>query len=360
MKQSNKSLPKKKKRTKTKNQKRIEQLLSLNNGSVKGLRKRSLLWPNCPKEISVHKNYLSKYHLTYEDLFYFMIKKFNVAPPLNKTKGNDQQKYNRVNPKDPQWYYFVFHKSWDTDQKDLDYAFSKLFEKKYFAIGKKFKLASKEHPNYFKGIKDQLFFDPDYQLPCEVLISKESLVELFTPQFKNETKENESNESKKFKNTKKPNPKIKKLHRGMSFFFEARFNLKNATGMARDILRYSRNKTSLQNDTNKKKLYSKSKKFNPNDGSIRKRKRKRRNKQHKHKSKKLLHLKTLYRKREGLHVEMPIKNMKKRSKPKIKKRKLLFKNKAIHNQNPKSKNDDDTQELVDALVQFWKMNSEMM
>ncbi|KAJ6235637.1 hypothetical protein M0813_28469 [Anaeramoeba flamelloides] len=357
----NKSVTKKKKRTKTKNQKRIEQLMSLNNGSVEGLPKVSLLWPNCPKEIYVHKNYLTKYNLTYEELFYFMIKKFNLAPPLNETKS-DQQKYQKVNPKDTQWYKFVFHKSWDIDQKDLDYVFSKLFAKKYLKIGKKFKLASKEHSNYFKGVKERLFFEQDYQLPCEVLISKDTLVELFTPQFK-KNDQNENNESKNGKKKRKPNPKIKKLHRGMSFFFEARFNLKNATGMARDVLRYARNKASLHNDNENKKMITKSKKSNGNESPIRKRKRKRRNKKHKHKSIKLLQLKTIHRKKEGLQLEMPLEKKsiktKKRIKHKIKKRKLLIKNKVLENQNQKSENDD-IKELVDALVQFWKMNSELI
>ncbi|KAJ3451131.1 hypothetical protein M0812_05172 [Anaeramoeba flamelloides] len=361
-----KNQSKTKKRTKTKNQKRIEQLMSLNNGSVEGLPKVSLLWPNCPNEIYVHKNYLSKYHLTYKELFYFMIKKFNLTPPLNKTKGSDQQKYEKVNPKDTQWYRFVFHKSWEIDQKDLDYAFSKLFTKEYMKIGKKFKLASKEHPNYFKGIKDQIFFEQDYQLPCEVLISKDTLVELFTPQFKKNI-QNESNESTNGKKKRKPNPKIKKLHRGMSFFFEARFNLKNATRMDRDVLRYARNKVSLQNCKENKQTNYQSNKFDRNDEPTRKRirrKRKKKQKQkQKHKSIKLLQLKTINQKNENLQVEMPLEKQaiktKKRTKNKPKKRKLLIKNESKKKQNLESESED-IKELVDALVQFWKMNSELI
>ncbi|KAJ3441293.1 hypothetical protein M0812_13299 [Anaeramoeba flamelloides] len=357
----NKNLSKTKKRTKTKNQKRIEQLMSLNNGSVKGITKVSLLWPNCPNEIYVHKNYLSKYNLTYDELLYFMIKKFNLTPPLNKTK-NEQQKYQKVNPKDPQWYQFVFHKSWEIDQKDLDYVFSKMFDKKYSKIGKKFKLASNEYPNYFKGIQDQIFFEQDYQLPREVLISKDTLVELFTPQFK-KNDQNENNKSKNGKKKRKPNPKIKKLHRGMSFFFEARFNLKNATRMDRGVLRYARNKVSLQNDKENKETNSKSKKSNGNEPPIRKRKRRRKKRNHQHKSVKLLQLKTVNRKKQNIQVEMPLEKKsiktKKRAKNKVKKRKLLINNELKNNQNLQSESED-IKELVDALVQFWKMNSEMI
>ncbi|KAJ3434305.1 hypothetical protein M0812_19784 [Anaeramoeba flamelloides] len=227
----------KKIRSKTINQKRLEELLGMGKNYVSGLNKGSLKWPNCPKSIQINSSLLRRYKLTKYDLNYFILRKFNLTNsscdnPYDLDQSCDVQG-------DKEWINFHFQKNYQVGEQIENYLFTKEYSKKYQKMGFAMKKAFQKCPKMFRGIENALFLEPDYQLPSQVIIQKVALKKLCT---KLNSGKNDMNTPKKNNQKGELGAKIKKIHRGLSFFFVARFNLKNATAMKRDVLRFARRK----------------------------------------------------------------------------------------------------------------------
>ncbi|KAJ3424646.1 hypothetical protein M0812_29369 [Anaeramoeba flamelloides] len=224
-------------RSKTINQRRLEDLLGLGENYVSGLTQDSLKWPNCPKRIQINNFILRRYKLTQYDLNYFILRKFNL------TNSNCDNPYDLDQScdleKNKKWINYHFQSDYQVDEHIENYLFTKEYSKKYQKMGLVVKKAFQKYPKMFNGIQNALFFETDYQLPNQVIIQKVALKKLCTKLgYGKKTKV----PSKKNEKKGELGAKIKKIHRGLSFFFAARFNLKNATAMKRDVLRFARRK----------------------------------------------------------------------------------------------------------------------
>ncbi|KAJ6243766.1 hypothetical protein M0813_22207 [Anaeramoeba flamelloides] len=220
-------------RNATINQSRLEKLMSMGNGVVKGLESESLGLANCPKEVGIEK---SIFHRTYlvndqqsqidkKELEYFMIKKYN----LFKTNPKDC-KLIKNNKGD--WVCYKFFKKTDFFEYQVNQADSEEFANKMFGILKLLRIAYRLDPKSFVGIKLP-HIQYNYKVPSKVRIEKTALKQL--------CKENSSD------NEGDMNSKIKKLYRALSFFFQARFNLINITNKNRKFMVFGRNHTMLEN-----------------------------------------------------------------------------------------------------------------
>ncbi|KAJ6239913.1 hypothetical protein M0813_24834 [Anaeramoeba flamelloides] len=194
-------------RRKTVNQERISKLIQMGTGIVKGMTTAQLSLQNAPKELSIHCNAVEKIvnirtkenvRIDVKDLILTFLSKFNLLPSNLATFGIDG------------WIIFSPIKPKKIDSW-VEYLGTTQFQKKLPKIIEVVANCYKKFPKMFKGMESK-FLKPNYHLPKQVTIEKSALKVL----CQQETQKNVKNQ-------------MKKLYRGLSFFFKARFNLINGT-----------------------------------------------------------------------------------------------------------------------------------
>ncbi|KAJ6253725.1 hypothetical protein M0813_13140 [Anaeramoeba flamelloides] len=194
-------------RRKTVNQERIFKLFEMGMHVIKGMTSAHLLLSNAPKEIRINCDVLSKIMNTRlsgdirigpKDLILVFLYKYNLFPSNFATFSCDQN--------------LVFTPINQTALGSLaDYICTANFQKKVPKIIAVIEEYFEKFPKMFKGMQKELL-KPSYCLPKQVTIEKSALRILC---------KQESNKNVKME--------MKKLYRGLTFFFKARFNLINGT-----------------------------------------------------------------------------------------------------------------------------------
>ncbi|KAJ6233123.1 hypothetical protein M0813_30229 [Anaeramoeba flamelloides] len=225
-----------KRRTKTKNQKRIEKLLEEYPASIEGLNKTMLQLPNCPKKVRIstviidlENDQINKENrsitrkVTKRELICFMIKKFNIFLDHSSVNVNENKNANK-NEKEREIEWIQFRPS---SQNNLDTLItmvdSEEFDKQFGLITKRLRYWYEQDSTNFQGIESAHLSD-SYRIPYNVIIDKDLL--------------------KKFCAEISPtdqSSQIKKVYRAFSFFFLARFNCINSTHKNRKKMIFSRN-----------------------------------------------------------------------------------------------------------------------
>ncbi|KAJ3431832.1 hypothetical protein M0812_20756 [Anaeramoeba flamelloides] len=234
--QNNKTQPKR--RTKTKNQKRIEKLLEEYPTAVEGLNKGMLQLPNCPKVVRIStkiidfesdqkskENMTIKRKVTKRELICFMIKKFNIfldhSDEEEKENENENENENELK-RESEWVTFrpSSQKNFDSIITLID---SKEFEKQLSLTTKRLRYWYEQDSTSFQGV-EPAHLSSSYRIPCNVIIDKNQL-----KKFCAENSETDRSSQ------------IKKVYRAFSFFFLARFNCINSTHKNRKKMFFSRN-----------------------------------------------------------------------------------------------------------------------
>ncbi|KAJ3429686.1 hypothetical protein M0812_25044 [Anaeramoeba flamelloides] len=194
-------------RRKTVNQERIYKLFEIGTHVIKGMTSAQLLLQNAPKEMRIHCDVLHKMmetrasgdlRIEAKDLILVFLYKYNLFPSNFATLNHDQ--------------YLVFTPIKQTAIGSLaEYIATANFQKKVPKIIAVVEEYFEKFPKMFKGMQKE-FLKPNYCLPKQVTIEKSALRML----CKQESNRNVKNE-------------MKKLYRGLTFFFKARFNLINGT-----------------------------------------------------------------------------------------------------------------------------------
>ncbi|KAJ3445927.1 hypothetical protein M0812_08461 [Anaeramoeba flamelloides] len=194
-------------RRKTVNQERISKLIQMGTGIVKGMTTAQLSLQNAPKELSMHCGAVEKIintrtkenvRIEVKDLILTFLSKFNLLPSNFATLCVDG------------WIVFSPTKPNKIDSW-VEYLGTTQFQKKLPKIIQVVANCYKQFPKMFKGMESK-FLKTNYHLPKQVTIEKSALKVL----CQQETQKNVKNQ-------------MKKLYRGLSFFFKARFNLINGT-----------------------------------------------------------------------------------------------------------------------------------
>ncbi|KAJ3430331.1 hypothetical protein M0812_23336 [Anaeramoeba flamelloides] len=244
------------KRTRTKNQKRIESLLQNSPSSVNGITKLMLRLPNCPKEVKIstkvlrsgsvqndHKNNRLQKTINKKELILFMIKKYNLF--------YDPNAITKANKSDHSYLTFRNYQVCGIDSL-LSIANSKKYEKRQLPkITKKLYLWKQSDPLSFIGLENE-HFQEWFQPPHKVRLAK-AVLKQFCNGSPNK-KANKSMNQKQNNNNPTRSSKIKKLYRAFSFFFSARFNCINISNKSRTEMKFGRNYQSGFGDSNIKKF----------------------------------------------------------------------------------------------------------
>ncbi|KAJ6234446.1 hypothetical protein M0813_29436 [Anaeramoeba flamelloides] len=196
-------------RRKTINQKRLENILEAYPNSVHGITQEILLLPNAPKQVSIDKGIVdSTPLLTKKNLLAFMIKKFNLFLENEQAQDSRALKFS------------VYAASGMDDL--VKYSDSTKFVPLLCQISDQLQNIFSQNRLLFSGI-DPIHLKKGYCVPHVVTILKGCLRDYF------EKSGDQNVESR-----------VKKVYRGFSFFFKARYNLKNSTNKNRKIMKFSR------------------------------------------------------------------------------------------------------------------------
>ncbi|KAJ6227987.1 rac guanine nucleotide exchange factor jj [Anaeramoeba flamelloides] len=205
-------------RRKTINQVRLETLITQYRFSVEGMTLPMLTVPNSPKGVTVNKK-IFKFAtvLSKENVFAFMISKYNLFPKLEQSNN--------------EWVEFKFTPTTGLNSL-MYYIDSQQFQKQRQSIALELKKAFEKDEKCFKGF-EIYHFSEQFQLPKMVLINKSSLKQFFEDT-----------------NERDVESRVKKIYRGFAFFFNARYNLINATRKNRKIMKFTRNYSFDNGDRN--------------------------------------------------------------------------------------------------------------
>ncbi|KAJ3425779.1 hypothetical protein M0812_28225 [Anaeramoeba flamelloides] len=215
------------------NQKRLENLLGAYPNSVHGLTQEILLLPNAPKQVSLDKGIVgSTQLLTKMNLMAFMIKKYNLFPENEQAQGSRVLKFG------------VYAASGMDDL--VKYSDSNKFIPLMSQISEQLRGHFLQNRSLFSGV-DPIHLQNSYCVPSVVTIRKGCLRDYFE-------KSGDQNVE----------ARVKKVYRGFSFFFKARYNLKNSTNKNRKIMKFGRYYTpnALTNPKNSKAQLSKKRQNN--------------------------------------------------------------------------------------------------
>ncbi|KAJ3425946.1 hypothetical protein M0812_28393 [Anaeramoeba flamelloides] len=205
-------------RRRTINQERIELLLKNYSNSIIGMTLQMLGVPNAPEELKINKEIFKHSQiLTMENVFAFMISKYNIFP--------------QVIQGDSKWVKFKSTPSTGLNSI-MYYIDSQQFQKQRQSIALELKKAFQKKKKFFVGF-EIYHFNEQFELPKTVSISKISLKQLLEDT-----------------NERDVESRAKKIYRGLTFFFSARYNLVNATKKNRKTMKFTTNYTFENGDQN--------------------------------------------------------------------------------------------------------------
>ncbi|KAJ3447867.1 hypothetical protein M0812_00340 [Anaeramoeba flamelloides] len=210
-------------RRRTINQVRIETLLKNYTNSIIGMTMPMLFVPNAPKELKINKEIFKLSQiLTMENVFAFMISKYNIFPQVNQ----------------PENTWVKFKSTPSTGFNSLMYYIDSLqFQKQRQSIVHELKKAFEKKKNFFVGF-EIYHFDEHFEVPKTVVVNKVSL-----KKFLEDTNESDIES------------RVKKIYRGLTFFFSARYNLVNITRKCRKTMKFTTNYT-YENGDQKLSLFN--------------------------------------------------------------------------------------------------------
>ncbi|KAJ3429080.1 hypothetical protein M0812_24419 [Anaeramoeba flamelloides] len=225
-----------KRRTKTKNQKRIEKLFKEYPTAIEGLSETMLQLPNCPKEVRVStqiidfesdqknkENRTIRRKVTKRELICFMIKKFNIFLDHSDEEEKENENENEKGKEsEREWVKFK-----PSSQNNFDSIIRSIdlpgFEMQLSLITKRLRYWYEQDTSHFQGV-ERVHFSDSYKIPYKVIIDKDKLKKFCAENSKTDH-----------------SSQIKKVYRAFSFFFLARFNCINSTHKNRKKMVFSRN-----------------------------------------------------------------------------------------------------------------------